>query len=442
MSKARSAVSSTGWDSENGKFVNLTIYLVSYALLWYGFSSYVAPVWGYYGFSFQPNTSKIIESLVLLIIIVVLLPSKPSKPSDFLLHIHALLPVLPMLVLYGASNYDSLYTYCMVASFLMLILCRNIPLIIPIGRKVHVKKMLQASIIISALTIVVMLALGGYKYLNFNLFKVYEFRRSAAANLPSIFGYISPIVIEVIIPFSLILSVYQRENKMTLLSLTLGLIMFGLTSHKTAFFYPIFVVILYFFCEKGRILTYLLLGYLLVMVVSLLGYYLNPEWDEMANLFIRRSILQPASANYGYHQFFSEHPHTLLSNSKFSFGLIKPVYPGAPAFMIGEYMTGNPDTSANTGWLGTSFMHFGYYGMFIFSLVIGLLLGLLDKLAYKTGKSLSTALVVIPFFSLFMSADLPTALMTHGLILALFLLWMLKINPRKKLYRRARVGIR
>jgi hypothetical protein len=159
--------------------------------------------------------------------------------------------------------------------------------------------------------------------------------------------------------------------------------------------------------------------------------------NVLANLFLRRTMFLPANSNYGYHLFFSDHPHVLLSSSKFVFGLIEPVYDRPPAFMLGEYFTGNPDTSANTGWIGTSFMHFGYFGMFAFSLVIGLLLGILDQLAAKTDKSLSTALLVIPFYSLFVSADLPTAMLTHGLILALVLLWLLKIE-RKKPFNRSR----
>lgn len=432
MSLVKRPINRSGWNRENGKLINLGFYLTSYTLLWYGFVVYVEPKWAYYGFILKPNSSKIIESLVLLVVIVVCLPSKPKKPSDFLMHIHALLPVLPMLVLYGASNHDSAYTYFSVAVFLMLLVFRSIPISLPIASKVTIKKMLVICIFISFLVIVSMFLLGGYRYLNFNLFRVYEFRRSAAASLPSIFGYISPGITEVVIPFALILSIYNKNKTMIVLSLFCGLMMYGLTSHKSAFFYPVFVLSLYYFCEKGRMLTYLLFGYMFVIAISLLSYHINPSWTEMINLFLRRTMFTPANANYGYHIFFSEYPHVLLSSSKFTFGLIEPVYDTSPTLMLGEYITGRKDVSANTGWLGTSFMHFGYYGMVSFSFVIGLLLAVLDALAIRKGSSLSTALAVIPFFSLFLSSDLPTVLMTHGLILALILLWLLKIKPNKK----------
>ena len=60
--------------------------------------------------------------------------------------------------------------------------------------------------------------------------------------------------------------------------------------------------------------------------------------------------------------------------------------------------------------LATGYMHFGYAGMIIFSIIVGMLLWLADILVRKIYGWASA--FDRPFYSLFVSADLTTALLT------------------------------
>jgi hypothetical protein len=105
--------------------------------------------------------------------------------------------------------------------------------------------------------------------------------------------------------------------------------------------------------------------------------------------------------------------------------------------LIGYHYSYNELTRANTGWLGSGYMHFGFAGMLFYALLVGLLLSMVDILAKTRRLGISVAILFTPFFAVFLSSDLPTAMLTHGLILALFLTWACRLKgyirskPRK-----------
>ena len=88
----------------NTKQQILLSYLMAYFLLCYGYAEFIVPIYGYSGFEWMPNNVKIFESLVALVFFATILPSVVKRPSDFFIHVHFLLPVVPMLVLYSASD--------------------------------------------------------------------------------------------------------------------------------------------------------------------------------------------------------------------------------------------------------------------------------------------------------------------------------------------------
>lgn len=413
------------WGKNNGLTVIFVIYFACFFLGCFGYYTYVAEHWGYYGFGLRINELKLFESLIMLALIVFLLPFTPKKPSDFLIHIHVLLPVLPMLILYALVDYDRFFMYSVFVAFCLVILVRNVPLSIPRMEGIESGYVLIGfCLFVSYVVILSIIALGGLKYLNFNIFNVYEYRRDASAHLPSIFGYISPIVSKVLLPFALVISLKLKKRGEALLSIGGSVLMFSLTNHKGPLFYPFFVLFLYYFVSNRNMVRLLLLGFMSVLAISVIASYFE-SLGVIPSLILRRVFFVPANANFGYWEFFSNHPHTYMANSKITLGLLHYPYDLPPPLLIGEYYWGDDQVSANTGWLGTGYMHFGYPGILLFGVTIGLILALIDSLAMRVDTSLVTALVTVPCFSLFLSTDIPTAFLTHGLFLVLMLLWLL-----------------
>jgi oligosaccharide repeat unit polymerase len=413
------------WGVDNGKLKLFVLYFSCFALSGYAYSTYIVENWGYYGFSLAPDTVKLVEACAMLTIIVLMLPSKPKKPSDFLVHLHTVLPLLPMLVLYGFASRDRTYVYFVFFSFCILILLRGIPINFSQKSLFRIQTIMTLSLALSFLFILAIIALGGMKYLNFNIFDVYQYRRKASANLPSIFGYISPAISKVLLPFALLLAVRQRQYLMGVLAIIGSIMMYGLTGHKGPLFYPFFVLFLYYFSARPKMIIYLLLGYLSSIGIATVVSMFASGASIIPNLVLRRVLFVPANANFGYHDFFSTHPHTYLANSKVTFGLIEYPYDLPPPMVVGKYFWGGDDVSANTGWIGTGFMHFDYFGLLLFGAVLAMILRVIDSLAERQDKSLVAALITVPCFSLFNSTDLLTALLTHGLAFALLILWVM-----------------
>ena len=91
--------------------------------------------------------------------------------------------------------------------------------------------------------------------------------------------------------------------------------------------------------------------------------------------------------------------------------------------LIGYHYYKDVMTGANTVWLGSGYMHFGFPGLLFYALLVGLLFSMVDILARRRELGISGAIIFTPFLALYLSSDLPTTMLTHGLLLAMILAW-------------------
>ena len=410
-------------------------------MLWFGYATFIVPIYSYSGFQWAPNIVKVFESLVALVFFALSLPSTVKRPSDFFIHFHFLLPIVPMLVLYSASDLPRAYMYFVILAFAVVCLIRKSKLPKIKGDMIPIQTMMWGLLIIVAIYIISIILQGGLRYFNLNLLKVYEFRNLASQNLPGICRYFSPIVSKILLPFILLLAVYRRKWLIAGLALAGSIMMFALTNHKGPLFYPFIVLGIYWVMNsRQRMIQLLVTGYIIITLVSLVPFLINNSEETeqplsriiMGSLLVRRACFVPAHLNFIYYDFFSTHPHTMLAESKLTFGLVEYPYDLNAPHLIGYHYYNNELSGANTGWLGSGYMHFGFAGMLSYALIIGLLLSMVDTLAKRRELGISGAILFVPFFTLFLSADLPTAGLTHGLLLAMVLTWSCRLKEHNR----------
>jgi len=407
------------------------LYLIAFSLLWYGYAVYIVPKYDYMGFAWTPNREKVVEGILAVVFFACILPSKVNKPSDFYLHVHFLLPVLPMSVLFGAADLPREYFYMVLFAFVVVCVVRNFQLPKIKGDIIPVPVMLWSLLIISAVYISSIILLGGIRFFNLNLLKVYEFRSIAAQNLPGLYAYLSPMVSKALLPFLLLLAIYRRNVLVAVLAIFGSVMIFGLTNHKAPLFYPFFVLGVYAILSlKRKKIELLLIGYIFCILVSISDLLFSGSEILIGLLFLYRVFFIPSHINYAFYDFFSDHPHTLWSESKITFGLVEYPYDFDSQHLIGYHYFNSELIGANTGWLGSGYMQFGFTGMLIYAVAVGLLISGVDTLAQRRELAISGAIVFIPLFELFLSSDLLTALLTHGLILVLFLAWSCQLPSR------------
>jgi hypothetical protein len=99
-----------------------------------------------------------------------------------------------------------------------------------------------------------------------------------------------------------------------------------------------------------------------------------------------------------------------------------------PANVIGVEFFNNPDTFANTGWIGSGFMHAGLLGIIIYGAVIGLIFSYVARFSDYNRIRLEVLLgsIAVPVIGMLISTDLTAVLLTGGLILQLIFLGTIK----------------
>jgi hypothetical protein len=400
-------------------------------ILW-AYVQYVEPVHGYFGFYWNPSCIKIIEGGLVVAIVSYLLQKNFNKPSDILLHIHFLLPILPMCVLYGARSEPREFLYLTLLGFLIIMALSRFSRIKPVHfASVSLSLIQRGLLVIAWLIIASIIAQGGLAYLNFDFSRVYEIRTSAAQNLPGIYGYISALNSKVLLPFSLLLAVVCKERVLAILAFSGSIMMFGLTAHKAPVFIPIMVVGVYYVLGRKNIIIFLGLGFSGLVGLSVLGDYIGGIFSWFGSLILTRTYLIPAHLNFLYYDFFLFNPFTLWTDSKVSFGLIDPIYNIDVTRLIGWAYYDNTKMIGNTGWIGSGYANGGVVGMMLYSIIIGLLLSTLDGYSNYIDRRILVATIMPPLFTLFTSSDLPTAFFNHGIILALILFTIFPDPPPK-----------
>ena len=431
MTKPRRLQPSLTW---HNRYTICFLYLLAFAFLWLGYAFFIVPTIGA-GFSWSPKGVKVLESLLVILFFVWFLPSTIKRPSDFFVHIHFLLPVLPMLVLYGAADYSRVYMYFVIMAFGIVCVVRKFHIPKIKSDIVPIVAMMWCSLIFVFIYILYIISQGGLQYFNLDVQKVYEFRTSSAENMTP---YIANWVANILLPFILIVSVSGRKWLIACLAVFGSVMMFALLSHKSMLFYPFLVLAIYFIMRsnKQNIIGLFLIIYIALIIISTLPFFLtqmstsqpSPFSIVLGSLGFRRGYFTPAFLNFGYYEFFSNNPHTMWAESKFTFGLVDYSYNLSSTHLIGYHLFDNMDTGANTAWMGTGYMHLGYAGLIIYAFIVGLLFAIVDMIAKGRNFSIIISILFTSFLALFINSDVPTVMLTHGFLFALFLTWMCQLK--------------
>ena len=126
-----------------------------------------------------------------------------------------------------------------------------------------------------------------------------------------------------------------------------------------------------------------------------------------------------------YYEYFDKNLLVYWSNTSFGSLFYEYPYELPVGQQIATYL--NQTGSSNASFLGTGYMHAGQIGNFIYSLIVGLMLNILDLL---NKKGLKDWIIISVTFSSFVmtitSTDLTTSLITHGLLISYLVLFSIR----------------
>ena len=407
----------------------LSLHLATFYVVLAALEHFVAPIYFYEGYVWTPNEAKWYGAVALVMLLSLITPITSSKPSTLFYQLSLLFVLIPMLALFYGQDGPWEYTLQVCAAYSVSVFLVYFLRIRPPSLHLVSKEKLQTILFLVACAYIASIfMLGGGKYLNFDLSRVYDFRGDASSNLPGFYGYISPLIGKVVVPIGFVLALIHRKYLMAFLFMGCAVLIFGLTAHKSTLFAPFLIFFVYAVSEKKQISLKLNAAILIVLVIALADFWMYEKYGDsvfgwVGNLIMRRSFMVPAHINYMYYDFFSQNNFVLFSNSKLTLGMLEYEYPLDVAHLIGSIYHNDERISANTGWLGSGYMQGGFIVLLIYAAVIAAIFGYIDACARAAGnRALITASVAVPILALITSADLPTAFLTHGLYVNLLLI--------------------
>ena len=341
--------------------------------------------------------------------------------------------LVPLFVLYGLDNRYSIFPVIMTTlGFSLTYLFTKLNIFYKL-QTLRINKGKHITVAISSLCVIFLVFWYNYVNvrLNFNLFDVYEFRREnkelAGGGLIS---YIISWTYQVFNILLLILSIHYRKYTFILIILLIQIFFFAASAHKSILFYPLLVLFLKYYIDRFNYNHNLVLIYSLVLIVPLASFFI---YDDIltSSFILRRIFLIPAKLTYVYFDFFIENPHVYWSNSFLSFFSEYP-YSEPYKTHIGHFF-GFENASANNGYIPSGYAQAGVFGVFIYVFIFGLILNLIDILVKNSLPLwIGLSMTIIPFRSIQLSSDLLTVILTHGFIVVILMLLLLRKNINLK----------
>ena len=408
--------------------INFVSYIILYFVLLYTYSYYIFPIYDYVDFELNINCIKIFISIIILFLFTLLLPSKPQKVYDILINLHFIFPLFFMLVLYSAENFSSYYLLITIFCFFVIIGLNKLELPIKSIKifKIDIFHMVNILILI-AFSIFVVLIRTYKEYFNLNIFKVHEYRIQIRELQKGIFYYlvnsILPILLSILFTYFLI----YRKKFLTMIIFLAFVLLFGFSSHRKYLFLPFLLYGINWIVKCKYFVSTLNFGLIILVVFAIIiDYFWLEGWVK--SIVIRRFMFIPAQLNFYYYEFFSHNPKVFWTDSKWLLinKIIEYPYSLPMPMVIGETYFNNPQAHANTGWIGSGYAHAGFLGMLLYAIIVSLVFKYLD---FKE-KTLDKNFIVVSFspfiVSMFLSSDLKTVFLSHGLFVYIIIISMMK----------------
>lgn len=407
-------------------------------LLDVSYVTFVSPVFEYSGFYLNIDLLNISISWVVYLICLYFTPYILNRISDYFIVSFFLAVIAPLSGLIGLGGfefYPLLVTSIVFCFFVFFRYGRFFSSLMPVPKIPIFKFGRNFTFFVALVSVIFLLAWyfisDGIRYLNFDFAKVYEFREESAEVVNvGVLAYFNNWVYSIFSVF--LMSYFIFRSKFFLFFIVFGvqIVFFGVSAHKSVFFFPFLVCAIWFYFRKSKALSIVPIGFSFIVFLCLLLYFIMG--DIMAgSMFIRRVFYVPAYLTVKYFEFFHDNQYLYWSNSIFSSVNDYP-YSLPLGLLIGDYV--GSGASANNGFIASGYAHAGLIGVLIYSFILAYFLKILDVIVISSDVPvwLGLCMTIVPLRSALISSDLFTTLLTHGLLVSFLMLIFFRRSQKYK----------
>jgi len=402
----------------------IVLVLLFRCLLEVSYVSVVSPFFSYSGFLLNFSYFNYFLSWVIFLSGFLGLSDRLNNLSDIFYITGFMLVMAPLSVLYGYDSDRELYPVIVSSAAIAFVIFITSIKSISFRKLPTVKGGLTYAVVISAMFVIFLINwyyISGVSF-NLDLKKVYDFRidnQDLAGG--ALFSYTNNWTFKIFNMFLLSVALLYSRFFLALLIMVVQVYFFAASAHKGVLFTPFIIVGAWFYFKKSNSLVFVPAALSLLVLLTLVTFYLVDD-IALSSFFSRRLFFVPANLTYAYFDFFSQNPNIIWSNSVLSSFLEYP-YDSSMAKVIGGFL-GSPDMGANNGFVASGYAHAGIFGVFFYSLIIGMILRFLN---HTTSNFLplwfSISLSLTPIRTLIVSSDLFVVMLTHGFLVALILIF-------------------
>lgn len=414
------------------KLVFVILSILIRILMDYVFIEYITKKWAYQGFTLIIDNSKVIYSYIMLFVFVNILKYyKKDKLSHFLVILLFFTMYMPIGVIYGLMNKNSVFFGMVNIVFLALSIFT-----IFMNNKFKINMSLDENLysrLYIILNIISIITIFGMTIQNLdnidlrsviNLANVYEVRKSVTYYWGM--NYFFSWQTKVINPYMIALNHFNKRRIVKWIYILFQIWLYMLTGHKMVLFTLILIFIIINFSTKlSNLHLFFTKGFAIIFILSSVEVIMLKN-SYIIDYFVRRILYMPALLNFLYYEFFSKYG---LQFWKYSiFGRIlnaKTDFDIAPSFIIGEEYFNTINNNAVTGYLGSEFMNGGFIGIILATIVLIILFKIIDILSYKVGVEVVLITLLTPLYTLW-NTSLLTSLLTGGIIISILILYQTK----------------
>lgn len=381
----------------------------------------------YLGYAISLDVLNYIFSWILFLLSMLMVDNSLKKVSDYFFISIFLSLLVPILIVYGYDDDRSLAPAggVMLSMFIIKWLVSSKTL------KVRSLRTISGGVSASSKLawVFVLFLLVWYFYsgvaFNFNFLQVYDYRAdNAERSAFSLLAYTNSWTYQIFSMFLLSLALYRRNFLMALTIILIQVYFFAASAHKTILFLPLVVMFIWFYFRRNNDLIVFPVIYSLAVAISIISHYFYDD-IYLSSFISRRVLFTPALLSYAYFDFFENNSFVMWSNSIFS-GFFNYTYFDTVGKTIGGYL-GREDMGANNGYVSMGYAHLGWIGIILYSLLLGVILKFIDFLCdEKIPLWFAVAIFSIPIRSVVQSSDLLTVLLTHGMLISIFMIWMFR----------------
>lgn len=373
----------------------------------------IAPFWGYYQLTYEPEAWLAISSWVILAFFSFFIVSFLAKPDNIVSIVVILfffVRIVPFtsFISCKVQSVDFVFWQVSYWFFIFAFLKYWKPIHVP---KVQKNDMLLNWIVFALIGTVIFIS-GYYTHfrLNFSLLNVYDLRFEARGyDVPSLLAYLWDPAGN-ILPIVLIYFIQNKKLKLAYLVAFVIFLNFSINGVKSVLFKLFLCLFLCFFMKK-KLLNKVSWLFLVLVVIALL------EWKVfdstiVSNMLIQRLLYFPLQLDVSYYNYaLHNEPIFFADRSKVS-------------LMIGDEYTNGEPMLANNGMFSDAYINLGMMGCLIFPCLYALFLKMCESAFRGVNEQIvffAAILIVVTLHGMYFT----TALFSGGIFLLALVVYLL-----------------